>query len=320
VPPIEAALLRHAYDWLASALTFDVVVDIDPAGSLGASSLGKEGDLILVSRSSADVEWGHLADDRDPGHTRVLGTPAATGLESDQADLLVWAPAALHLPTGWQPVLAEARRVLRPAGLVALIVDDAGARDAANAAEELGFPTSVRVDHRPLIGSAIGWTGSASLDGQDEPTGSGAILLLGPTDMPSLDSDSSILIEPGQRALRLELSGQVPTSPAGEDPAQTNGSPPQPSPPAVAPVDEDQAALQRRVSRSEDRAARAERHAASVVRTLATIEARAAADRARAARLAMAVEEARQHVEMITSSPSWRLTAPLRRLKGQMRS
>jgi hypothetical protein len=34
----------------------------------------------------------------------------------------------------------------------------------------------------------------------------------------------------------------------------------------------------------------------------------------------MAVEEARQHLEMITSSPSWRLTAPLRRLKRQLRS
>jgi len=314
---MEGALLRHAYAWIADALPFEVVVDIDPVGTLGASDLAKRGELITVERSNADVKWGHLADGPGTDHTRVQGAPAATGLDSDRADLLVWAPAALRLPARWRQVLAEARRVVRPGGLVALVLDDANAAAAASAAHDLGFPNSLRIDHRPLIGSAIGSPGSASL-GDEEPTGSGAILLLGAIDPPSFDFASSIALEHGDRGLKLEAAGHPTQPPPADELGQDGVSGPQPTPAAAEPA-EDQVALLHRLAQSEDRCARAESDKASAVRTLATVEGRAAADRARAARLAMTVEEGRQHMEMVTSSPSWRLTGPLRRFKRLLR-
>ena len=317
VPPVEGALLRHAYAWIAETLPFDVVVDIEPVGSLGALSLGGAGEVVVITRSGADVKWGHLSDHQVTTCTRVLGRPEATGLQAAQADLVVWAPPALQLSADWRQVLQEARRVVRPDGLVALILDDVSASQAVDAGEELGFPNALRIDHRPMIGSVIGWPASITLAAEHEPAGSGAILLLGAAEMPALDSPSSSSLEHGERGRRLELS--LPTGPPMLDPRAGNGTP---EPDSDSSTDDrathaaEQAALRRRLARSEDRAARAEHEAASVLQTLARVEARALTDRAQAA---MALQEARLHTEMIMASPSWRVTAPLRRLKRSLR-
>jgi Methyltransferase domain len=302
-------LLRHAYAWMAETLTFDVVVEIEPVGSLGALSLGGAAEVIAITRSSADVKWGHLSASQGMRCTRVLGRPEATGLRDDQADLLVWAPPALALSADWQQVLREARRVVRPDGLVALILDDASASKAVDACAELGFPNNLRIDHRPMIGSVIGWPASITLAAEHEPAGSGAILLLGAAQMPALDAPSSISLEHGERGRRLEISDHPlgPLTPTPGSGSSTAGR---------AAISVDEAALRRDLARSEDRATRAEQAAASAAQTLAKVEAQLISDRAAGAR---AVQEARQHTEMLMASPSWRLTAPLRRFKRSLR-